>query len=386
MVLLLGMVLVPAHAQTNAGEKVAAGIAAGIGLFEAIRSIDAYYEMLELQATQEVLKEYPGEQSFRVKVLKKDGQKVTDISRETMIVFLCNFYDSRTQNETRREALFALASPGWINEYGIEFSKLEWMWFGRDRWNQMMGEFVRISTPVSPQGGKVPSASIIDESEYVGSPNQFFIKRMGDNLTEKYDFYQVSVDSFPISSISMGTKEFLIRVGNPLNGFYRELPSYDIGRDQYVAGSFEDDITLVANEGALGLYRSSVGRLVQFRRAVVNTIHEWINTTSIVETNSIETLAASNRTHAESIAQANQIQTNIQAFEMKNKNGFFPGDKGYYKVNGEWIPCTVENARIDIESKSFWVSIKIEVSGVEQTETIKSNNSKVIWVSQWVDE
>lgn len=383
-------------AQGNKADNVAAGVAVGLGIFKAIQEIDQYYELLELQATRVILNRYEGEQAFRVKVLKVDGEKITDISSESMFVFEISFYDRHTQQETRRVVLFAFTSPGWINEYGIEFSELEWVWFEKEKWNNLMAEFIRVATPLTPENGKVPYARSIDSQEYIGSEGQFYIVRMGEFDTTKIEYYQQSPDSVPIANVRMRAKDFVVQVGDLQYGYTLTIPGYTIGRDQYLSTTIDDGITLVANEGALGFYRESVDRIVQLRRVMVNSIHEWMNS-FVRDVNSLDRLIQANTAanadainaaalRAEAAAEANRRKTELERVTVHDKSTFSAGDLGYIDFKGAWVRCKIESSRIDTANQSFIVTVTFQVDGNERTKTLQSNSSQVIWVTEWLEE
>lgn len=383
-------------AQGNKSDNVAAGVALGLGIFKAIQEIDRYYELLELQATQQVLDRYEDEQAFRVKVLKVDGEKITDIASESMFVFEINFYDRFTQQETRREVLFAFTSPGWVNEFGIEFSAVEWVWFDKEKWNNLLAEFIRISTPLTPRNGKVPYARPIDSQDYLASDGQFYLIRMGDFDTNRIEYYEQSSDSVPIANVRMKAKDFIVQMGDLQYGYTLTIPGYNIGRDQYLSAKIDDGITIVANEGALGFYRESVGRIVQLRRVMVNTIHEWMNTfvrevTSfdrLIQSNTAAKLDAMNAAaaRAEAAAEANRRKLELERVTVEGKATFSAGDLGYIDIKGEWVRCAIASSRIDSVNQLFWVTVTFQADGKERTKTIQSNSSEVIWVTEWLED
>ena len=168
-------------------KEVSEAIAMGVGLFAAAWEIDQFFEYLELQAVQQVLEAHPteGANSFGVKVFRIPKQKISDISNESMLVFSVRFFNVKTQAEYERKVLFAHTSPGWINQNGIEYSRLEWVWYDADQWNELFARFVDISTPINVGGMSVPLVRRIPEDEFVMGENQFFLNRMGADNTRK---------------------------------------------------------------------------------------------------------------------------------------------------------------------------------------------------------
>lgn len=351
------------RAQSKLGE-VALGIT---GIAALALEIDALFELLELQATRQVIETRPDQNAFKVKVLKRPGSKITDISLESVLVYEVTFYDKFTQNEVSKEVLVAFTSPNWINGFGVEYSLITWRWFDKEEWNDLFATFIEIASPSNVESGMVGTWYEIDEDEFVNGSDQIIIRRMGDGSISTNEYFQKANEQVSIAELKLEAKKFDCSRDKMINSGLERLlvPIYDIGRDQYLTGEFSEDLVLVVNEGALGIYLKSTGRLVQIPRVTVSAIQEFVNS-------ELTTL---------DISDVRGIITSINTAVQGEKTEFKIGDKGFFEISREtWIEIEI----IEVESnygstEEFILTIQYLDDGRIQDRKVRSDSDKLRW-------
>jgi hypothetical protein len=218
------------QAQNNGAGIVAA--AAGIAAIGAgIAAIEDMKERAELTGTQWILANHPELTSFSLKTLDFDGKKLKDMSNTTLLYFKVQEFtpSDNPQLDGKRQILFAFTSYGWINDYGIDFSKVRWYLIDGDEWMKMMVAYAKVSSPIK------------DET---------ILK----------------------TKISSGK---VVNRGVKVNG-NMEVPFFKLEGDMYLVSDYSDEMKLVYNERTLGIFLKKTRDLVQMRRSSIIEIHEFL--------------------------------------------------------------------------------------------------------------
>lgn len=216
------MVPKQAVAQKNSGAAGAVAGALAVGAAAAIAA-EQYKEQLELRATEYVLKNHDFE-DFELSIISlTGGTKAKDQSS----VSIQSFYltDLTTQ---KRYILFALASRGWANEYGVDYSKIRWEMLSTQDWIEMASTYVKLASGKDVKPEHLMQATIVNKGVKQG--NTYVIK-------------------FP-----------------KLSG------------DRYLVSDYNDDYKIVFNEKSFGLFIKDTWDLVQMRRATVINVHSFLIT------------------------------------------------------------------------------------------------------------
>lgn len=220
----------------------AAAAAAGIlAIGAAIASVENYKEQLELTATEWFLKEHGEVENFQLKTLDLQGKKLKDMSSTSVVTFKIQellpeqlpknvFAPSireLSQALQKKWVLLAFTSRGWIDDYGINISRLKWILVDKEEWLNMMVTYVMAAS---------------------GSTD---IEAVRTNIVEG-------------KIVNKGVK----------NGGLA-IPFYTIGNDMYLSADYNEDMKFVYNERSLGIYLKSTQDLVQMSRNVVIDIHDY---------------------------------------------------------------------------------------------------------------
>jgi hypothetical protein len=243
------------------GAAAAAVVGAVAGVAAAAAANEALKERMELFATNYVLDTY-GYEGFRLE-LDRTGGASRDFQpgAVSVLVFYLSQLDPEYGNELgeTRQALVAFMDDGWVNEFGIDFTKVQFQTFNKDQWNKFLSAYVELASGQEVIDGKVP----VFEENYNKNA-------VGEKLLIG-DYVYVSTGAF--SSIKYS--EFTNRGLKNRNKII--LPFRELDGDSYLVRDFSDTYKIIYNEKSLGIYLKDLRRLVQIKRNVVERISKFVN-------------------------------------------------------------------------------------------------------------
>lgn len=217
------------QAQNN-GANVAA-VATGIAAIGAgIMAIEDMQERTELTATQWLLANHSEIPSFSLKTIDFNGKKLKDMSSTSVLTFKIQEFIPKDNPDLngKKQVLLAFTSYGWINEQGIDFTKVSWYLVDKDEWTKMMIAYAKVSS---------------DEK------NEEIIK-------EKL------------------TSGVIVNRGIKVKGKL-EIPFFKLEGDMYVTTDYSNEMKLIYNENSLGIFIKKTQDLVQMRRSTLIDIQEF---------------------------------------------------------------------------------------------------------------
>ncbi len=226
-VLLTTMLLPETNAQDDGVVAAVAGLAAIGG---AIVAIDQLKEQAELKATEYVLSARPDMNSFSLKTLDFDGKKAKDMSSVSLITYKIQEFElaDKPKLNGKKFVLFGFTSYGWVTDYGVDFSKVQWIMIDAEEWLQMMTAYVKTASS----------------------------ERDDSSIREKLRNGKI---------VNRGVKE----------GFNMSIPFYKLEGDMYTVRDYNDIMRFVYNERSLGIYLKETFNLVQIGRADIIKIHDF---------------------------------------------------------------------------------------------------------------
>ena len=138
MMAIVSLLLFPTNTKAQDDGIVAA--ATGIlAIGSAIAAVEQVKERLELRAVEYVLNEYPDLVEFELTTSSLNGTKFKDLSSVSVVSF-----ELTDNNSKEKSVLFAFTSNDWVNQYGVDFSKIMWKNFKKEEWNNLVSEFVKM--------------------------------------------------------------------------------------------------------------------------------------------------------------------------------------------------------------------------------------------------
>ncbi|TDY11952.1 hypothetical protein [Meridianimaribacter flavus] len=214
----------------NDGDAVL-GIAGGLlAIGSGIAAVEQMKESAELTATQWVLTNLPEMESFSLKTLDFDGKKLKDMSSVSVVSFTIQEFEPEDKPELngKKHVLLAFTSQGWINEYGINFDKIQWFLIDANEWMNMMIAYVKVSS------------------------------KEKDDAT-----LQNTLKEGKVVNKGVKIKSKLV------------VPFYKLSGDMYVVTDYNDKMKLLYNERSLGIFLKETKDLVQMGRGDLIKIHEF---------------------------------------------------------------------------------------------------------------
>lgn len=252
-------------AQKN-GEDIAVGVASGLlGIGAALLVEEMIYEMLELEAFKYVAESRPEENSCQVKVLTTSIKKWSDISPNTGIAFGVKFFDPLTSETTSKEILIMITAPGWMNEYGVDFAVLQWMWIDEEEWLSMKSALLDLTSPVTVTDGVIP----LYEETSLEAAADITIQKGIDR--SKNLFFKKTNERTNLEGLRIWRKGFKHR------SLSYVVPTYFMRGDDYLYAPYNEDFSIVWNEKSLGLLLNSPTRFLQISRADLEVIEAFVD-------------------------------------------------------------------------------------------------------------
>jgi hypothetical protein len=231
VVLFALFIFIPQHHNAQDSGAVVAGVVGGLAAIGAgVAAIEEMKERAELTATEWVLANQPEINSFSLKTIDFEGKKLKDMSSASVITFKIQEFIPRNQPELdgKKQVLLGFTSHGWINEYGIDFTKIKWFMIDVEEWTNMMVAYVKVA---SDEKNDARLETTLQEGKIVNKG---------------------------------------VRVKSKL-----EIPFYALTGDMYVVTDYSADMKFIYNERALGIFLKDTGDLVQIKRGSLIEIHDF---------------------------------------------------------------------------------------------------------------
>ncbi len=261
------------HAQ-KAGEVAA--VAAGVigGAIAVAAAVEQYQEQMELRATEYLLENRPEFTHFELKLLDFNVSKLSDLSNVS-----CVSFSLKGPNLTNQKKLILLMflSKGWMNEFGVDFTKVRFELFDKSQWGDLFFSYMSLASSVKiTDKTNIPIFKKVSSSEFNTLSPEMGIKTLdsegyGVYLTKTKYTTDISYVSLTPSGIEtkyltedkLESSVFpLIRTGND--------------DDTYMVSDFSTKYKVVYNEKSMGLYIKELKDLVQLKRSSINAIQAFL--------------------------------------------------------------------------------------------------------------
>ena len=224
-------IIIPKNVQAqNEGQAIAALAGGLLAIGAGVAAVEQMKEQAELTATQWLLSNHSEFDSFSLKTLDFDGKKLKDISSASVITFKIQEFvpSDKPDLNGQKRVLLGFTSHGWINEYGINFEKVNWNLIDSKEWMNMMVAYSKVSS--------------------------------GEN--------------------NDGTIREVLREGKIVNRGVKakgglEIPFYKLEGDMYLVTDYSPEMKLIYNEKSLGIFLKKTNDLVQISRGGIIEIHEF---------------------------------------------------------------------------------------------------------------
>lgn len=286
------------------GEDIALGVASGLlGIGAALLVEEMIYEMLELEAFKYVAESRPEEHSCQVKVLTTSIKKWSDISPNTGIAFGVKFFDPLTSETTSKEILIMITAPGWMNEYGVDFSLLQWMWIDEEEWLNMKAALLALTSPVTVSDGVIP---LYEETSFEEAADITIQKGIDRS---KSLFFKETSERTNLEGLRIWRKGFKHRSTSYL------VPTYFMRGDDYLYAPYNADFSIVWNEKSLGLLLQAPTRFLQISRPDLEVIEAFVDDMEIGQDVSL-TMTEINGETGYLLGRSGQLSVGVQGWVL----------------------------------------------------------------------
>lgn len=288
--LLVILILFSNYSNAQRDNDVAATVAGLIVGAAAVKlAVEQYKERLELLATNHILENYSEYEYFELFSLGlKQYEKTFDPSNIKSHVFVLKpFDDNGNRLRADYKVLVMFMSTGWWNEFGVDFSLLDFKLFGKDEWNSIITEYLSIASNSEINNNEIYPIEYIDSysrkfKEYNPGLEYSFVKKQGDKVIEfgikneeiTFNFGDIKIrrKDVVISTDREDLRSSNFRNGNPILKFRKKLTG-----DTYIVKDFSDEFKVIYNENTLGLFLKSTNELVQYKLSTINEISKTLN-------------------------------------------------------------------------------------------------------------
>lgn len=264
------------HAQKNSEVAAVAAAGAILGGVAIKLAVEQYKEQMELFATEYILENQPEIKKFELSIIDFEGVKATDLSNVSCINFGLKIINADNLNENR--VLMMFLSRGWLNEFGIDVTRVKWKLLAAEEWDDIFFNYIELASPIKlADKHNLPVFKIANSNSKNYSSNEIFTFGQGsDGYT---DAYLKSPETFKIGSGKLvGSNIQYLNTDKSAAGNYKfafPLSKYD--ENIYFLKDFSNEFKVIYNEKTMGLYIKSLGKLVQLQRSTINLIQTFLH-------------------------------------------------------------------------------------------------------------
>ena len=253
--------------------------ALAVGAVAAAIAIEDNKEYLEALASNEIFSNYSEYQQFRVKVIGwgDGGKRLSDKGKANIYPFA--FTELHNNSETNnRKLLILFASPGWVNEYGLDYTKVRWEFWSVEDWNRLLSIYSEFNSPVNMtiESGLIPIFRKEGNKGITTSQFNNREKNEGDiYVNDSKDLYYQYIQDENKSSVSISNLKFTKQGWE--KGRKLVYPFYSIKGDDYIIKDYSETLKIFSNENALGIFLKKEEDQMLLTYKLVNKIHSFIN-------------------------------------------------------------------------------------------------------------
>ena len=254
--------------QNEKSLAVAAGAIGAIGAIASYaNSIKQYEESLELMVTEHILTERNDVNKFILKNLSLSKTIARDDqSNNNYIPFGLSVY--KEIGVGPRELVLLNLSKGWVNQSGVDYSKVSVHYFTREDVFKLLLSYINLAAPVNiaGEGFEIP---IVKPKLKKKDVEADFSKVQKSNGVVFY----VSNSTYYLADLVFTRKGLDYNYSRGGRNYSESLMNFRrFDDDFYSVANFNEEFKLVYNENSLGLFNIENGELTKINRSMLNTI------------------------------------------------------------------------------------------------------------------
>tara|TARA_B110000902_G_scaffold220888_1_gene256131 strand:- start:90 stop:980 length:891 start_codon:yes stop_codon:yes gene_type:complete len=266
------------HSQGNNSAIIAttavAALAVGITTASAV---NIAIESIELGAAEYVLKNYPNQKEFSVKLNNPftGTDKMSDESPSYFYTFNLIFGNPESK-DSERLLLMQVVHPDFINEFGTKETYTRWSVFNGSEWNQLFEAYANLAF-----GEVIVKNGICPRLKKERRISNYDSLDLTHYLIRDYTFSDLyildSTLTYKLSGLDVFSKGLEFSDPNGMKPSILILPFSKISGDSYFQTPYNEDFSLVYNEKALGFFFKREERMFQIKNSIVNDINRFLN-------------------------------------------------------------------------------------------------------------
>lgn len=227
-------------AQIKKAIPIAIASAAIAGVIYA-SNVETVKGSLERQMVEWILKnkKFNGKKTFDLKLLSWNAVKKEDLSNVSLVVY------SYSEFGKLPTILFNVMSPGWVNEFGIDFTKVRVIEIDQDIWSSIIIKYLNIA-----RKSNMPEITDIETIPAFDRKGKMHL----------IPFYLLI--GLTSSGIDFSTELEYVK-------FYFD-DTYD--QSTHVLEDFDENIMLDLNDGDLKLYLKSTSDLITIKKSIITEV------------------------------------------------------------------------------------------------------------------
>ena len=247
------IILLPKNAVSQDNDALWGALAVGAA---AAIAIEDNKEMLEAVASNYIFANHPEYDEFRLSTIGwGDGSKrISDKGMMRLYPFAVTELKNNIETKNRK-LLLLFASPGWVNEYGVDYTKLSWEMWTDEEWNKLLCIFSNFNSPINMpiESNLVPVFKKAGSREYSSNEINTFEFDLESYFisNSKGSFYEYKRDENN-SNESIQNLKFTKDGWKLKNKVI--YPFYNLKGDDYLVTDYSESLRVFSNEDALGLF------------------------------------------------------------------------------------------------------------------------------------
>lgn len=251
---------------TAQNDDIWAAAAAGVGL---VIAIEKNKEVLENIAANYVMKNFPEYDEFNLKVIGVGGggKKMSGEGTVSFVPFsFTQLKDGKLTNN--RKLILLFASRGWMNQFGVDYTKLKWEIWDVNKWNSLISQYSQLNSPIK---FKISDNLFPEYNEVISSKKTGIRQSKSKKISEETIYERNAENNYnSIKDVTISSSG--LKVNNKI-----VFPFYNLDGDDYLVEDFNNEIKIFVNEASLGIFLKKTYDSILISRILLNKVHNFIN-------------------------------------------------------------------------------------------------------------
>ena len=262
MLILILIIFSISKSYSQKEEIIGAGAAAVAGAIGIKLAIDIIKEQFEHEAVEWVLSN-DSSKKFNLKLMSFDATKLDNLNSVSAIPFII-----RKPNPKNSYVLIFVLSPGWYNQYGVDFTFVQPLTFNLERWEKLMLKYLNLSSNVS-----------FDDINYIPSYKEILYNKARESKLSEIDNnyilnqskgYEYTGIDIPLSEINNINNNVIVFKSTNYGNKRLVYPLIDyLDGDTHFITDLDDDLLIDFNEKNFNIFIKKTKDLFRLKRSIL---------------------------------------------------------------------------------------------------------------------